>query len=585
MRQLGVLFLCVFWVTDAGPFLKKDIKSSNQRRALEQVIETLWLWQRDLYQSHYRCTAVGHVLNHSRDHFVNHHQSHRGHTHQNTFQNQSQNPLRPIIEQLCATQKVSQKSGCRVTLRAMRRQRMDPKHVRDYFHKYALFTRVFHLFVEGIWWLITRGWRSTFGKTWYLLKRTLPHSFKVVESERRQHSFIVGRTGAGKSVLLQHLSRHYLTRDKRPTLVVLDPHGDLARDLARDKALQSDDRLAYLKLGKVGGRHVQLNPFELRNTDEVALNRAQLQFAGAMEQVIGEDFTPRQRTLIRACVGVVLHRPGSTLSDLVRLLQDGQNADLVRYGREQLPNPVDRQFFTHSFAEPGYRATKAALVSRLTDILRDPVVRQFTGHPSSLDLSALLDAGKVIIVRFNPAQQGQDTIRAIGQLLNAAVLSHVLGRPASRRHPVHVHLDECQYFVSPTLADILGEGRKFGLYLTLATQRLESLDGKLQDAILGNVGTIWVGGSRHVTAEKVSKETNISADKIRHLPPLTFYQVVGHQKPKLQRLRYLGSRFAMKPGAWLKQKETQIKRFYTCAKRDQSPLPQHNFLPDFLDAS
>lgn len=265
------------------------------------------------------------------------------------------------------------------------------------------------------------------------------------------------------------------------------------------------------------------------------------------------------------------------------MLQDNQNADLLEYGRSTLPNAVDRQFFSASFADPLYRATKLALVSRLTDIIRDPVLRRFTCHGSSFDLGGLLDGGKVIVVQFDPSQQGKDTITAIGQLLTAAILSHVLGRPPSRRYPIHLFVDEAQYFVSRTISEILGESRKFGLYLTLATQRLESLDTALQDAVLGNVGTIWIGSSRHNTGEKLSRETDISASKIRSLPNLQFFQSCPGKPAKRISLRYLGKRYLMKPLDWRRVQKDQAELYYQDCKRnaDQSK-PIDTWNPKFL---
>ena len=407
----------------------------------------------------------------------------------------------------------------------MRRHKLNPKHVRDYFHKYSLFVRLFHLWMEGVWWLITQGFTWVTRDAVRFILRWWPSRFPVDENQRKLHSFIVGRTGAGKSVLLHHFVRHYLTRDPKPALVLLDPHGDLAEMVARDKRLGGSDRLVYLQFDGFRDFFVHFNPFDLPNPTEATLNRAQLQFAGAVEQIIGEDFTPRQRTMIRSCLGVVLHKPGQTLVDLLRLLQDGQNADLVHYGQTELPNEIDRQFFTHSFADAEYRTTKAALVSRLTDIIRDPVVRRFTCHPSSIQLGHLLDQGKVIVVRFNGSSQGRDTIRTIGQLINAAILSHVLGRPDARRWPIHMFVDECQYFVSHTVAEILGESRKFGLYLTLATQRTDALQSSLLDTILGNAGNLWIGDCRHVTADRLAREADLPATTLRNLPPLTFLHV------------------------------------------------------------
>ena len=370
-----------------------------------------------------------------------------------------------------------------------------------------------------------------------------------------------------------------MTKNKNPSLVLLDPHGDLARSVARDKINLKNDRLVYIQFGNAMGRFAHFNPFDLAKPTEQKLNRAQLQFSGAMEQIIGEPFTPRQRTLIRACLGIVLHRPASTLVDLVRLLQDGQNADLVQYGQEYIPNIIDRRFFLHSFAEPNYRATKLALVSRLTDIVRDPIVRRFICHTSSFDLTEALDSGKVLVFQFDPSIQGRDTIRTIGQLLNAAILSHVLGRSPKNRYPIHIFIDECQYFVSQTISEILGESRKFGLYVTLATQRVEAVDPALQGAILGNVGNIWVGASRHITAEKLSKETDINAEKLRKLPNLQFFHSVSGRSTKRLNLAFIGNRFGMKQSQWLKQLKQQSLDHYRIQTPDQPPFPPRTAKP------
>lgn len=231
-----------------------------------------------------------------------------------------------------------------VILEAMRRQKLDPKHVRDYFYHHALSVRLMTLFFDGIWWLLTAGFYQLAFCLGQLFGILLPFWFRVDERQRRLHTFVVGRTGVGKSVLLHNLIRHYLVWNIKPSIVVLDPHGDLARSVARDRVFRKNDRLVYISFNGIGGKHIHLNPFDLIRPTEHKLNRAQLQFAGAVEQIIGQSFTPVQRTLIRACLGIMLHKPGLTLVDLVRLLQDEQNVDLVRYGQNSLPNIIDRQF-------------------------------------------------------------------------------------------------------------------------------------------------------------------------------------------------------------------------------------------------
>ena len=514
---------------------------------------------------------------HHCDHFVDHHQNQRG----NQVQSHCRNLLCPHYQRVHATRNVSQNGIAPVILAAMRRQKLDPKHVRDFFFDHALSVRIMTLCFDGIWWLISKGFRKATIGIFRKIRNLLPFRVPVNEQLRQLHTFVAGKTGAGKSVLLHTFIRHYMTKNLKPSVVLLDPHGDLARSVARDKSNLKNDRLVYIRFDSVMGRFAHFNPFDLANPTEQKLNRAQLQFAGAIEQIIGEPFTPRQRTLIRACLGIMLHRPAGNLVDLVRLLQDGQNADLLHYGQENLPNIIDRRFFIASFNDPNYRATKLALVSRLTDIVRDPVVRRFICHTSTFDLADILNSGKILVVQFDPSKQGRDTIKTIGQLLNAAILSHVLGRPAKDRHPIHLHVDECQYFVSPTISEILGESRKFGLYATLATQRTEALDSQLQDAILGNVGNIWVGASRHITAEKLSRETNISSDKIRNLPNLQFFHSAASKQVTRHSIRYIGIRFGMKQGQWNDLLKRQSRRYYRVQSPELSPQPARNSKPNW----
>ncbi len=150
-------------------------------------------------------------------------------------------------------------------------------------------------------------------------------------------------------------------------------------------------------------------------------------------------------------------------------------------------------------------------------------------------------------------------------------MSHVLGRPPYKRYPIHLFIDECQYFVSPTMSEILGESRKFGLYITVATQRIERLNSDLQDAILGNVGNIWVGNSRHTTAEKLSRETDIDAEKIRKLQNLQFFQVATSEPTKRQHLRYIGNRYCMSPKLWQNILKQQSQKYYRKSSTPESP--------------
>jgi len=403
---------------------------------------------------------------------------------------------------------------------------------------------------------------------WILL--CLPF-LRISEKSRQSHTFITGGTGAGKSETIKTLIRHYLTRNTKPALVVLDPHGDLALDVARFKENADNDRLVYIRPGHFKGKHISFNPFDITQTDEMSLNRAQVQFLGALEQIIGENLTRPQRALLTPCIGVLLHKPNSTLTDLIRFMDDKRSQDLVQYGQRQLPNPQDRDFFTHQFYARNFESTKEALRYRFSEIIRDPTVREFLCNDSTFNLPECLEAGKVIVFQFNPDYHTQDAIRTTGQLINAFVTNYAMSRPKSKRRPIHLFADECQYFVSPKIEEILGETRKFGLYLTLATQRTEQVGAALLDAIFSNVGCYLIGKNKNKTAKKMAEEHALTADDIRNLKTLEFYQIETQRVPIKTKIGIVGNKFALSNADWKKLKLAQAKLYY---RRNQQSVAE-----------
>ena len=66
--------------------------------------------------------------------------------------------------------------------------------------------------------------------------------------------------------------------------------------------------------------------------------------------------------------------------------------------------------------------------------------------------------------------------------------------PERERKDFYLYIDEFQNFITPSIATILSEARKYRLSLTLAHQYIGQLvegnDTKIRDAVLGTVGTL-----------------------------------------------------------------------------------------------
>ena len=408
----------------------------------------------------------------------------------------------------------------------------------------------------------------SFSKRFFFTPRTL----LINEEARKKHTFITGGTGSGKSETIKHIIRHYLTKNTEPAIVVLDPHGDLAEDIARFEENATNDRLVYIRPTFFKGREVAINPFDFPDKDEVSLNRGQVQFLAALEQVIGQDLTLAQKAILTPCLGVMLHQDGTTFKDLVRFMDDDKNSSLVKYGRERLPNEQDRDFFRDQFHARNFESTKEALKYRFNEIIRDPIVREFLCNESTVNLPECLEAGKLIVFHFDPEKQTKEAIKTIGQLINAFLISYAIRRKKGQRRPIHLFADECQYFVSPSISEIMGETRKFGLYATLATQRTDQITAPVLDAILGNVGCYMVGRNKAKTAEKMGKELQISPDEIRSLNGLEFFQVELDRPLIKNRISVIGHKFALRGEAWRDVLFNQGKLYY----KSDRPTPEYD---------
>ncbi len=404
-----------------------------------------------------------------------------------------------------------------------------------------------------------------------------PKPLWISEAARERHTFICAGTGSGKSQSLLHIIRHYITKNTAPALVVLDPHYDLAEDVARFRELAEQDRLVLISPGRFDDCRVAFNPFDHPAKDAKSLNLAQLQFRGALEQIIGDEFSKAQRPLLTPCLGVLLHKDGTTFRDLVRFMDDRENADLVRYGLTDLPNPDDRAFFRNQFHSENFNSTKQTLRYRFNDIIRDPSVSAFLCNESTFDLAKCLRQRKVIVFQFNPDGMDSQAIRTIGQLITANLISFAMRRPKPKRFPIHLFADECQYFVSPMISKIMGETRKFGLHATLATQRTTQVEEEspgVLDAILGNVGCYIIGRNKGKTARKMADEQPITKDDIQSLPGMTFFQIETDRDPVRTRIDVIGDMHALSEAAWDKELQKQRATYY------HQSAPAENHDPD-----
>jgi len=341
------------------------------------------------------------------------------------------------------------------------------------------------------------------------LSRPLPLALPA--SAMLRHSYVTGAIGSGKTELLKLLI-HGLAGVGNCAVVVLDPHGDMAEQVARWPEFAPGGawhgRLAYVDPFLDERYSPCLNPFDLGG--RTAINADSQQFIEALSEMLGtgggSSFTVPMRNILLHTVPVLMGAPGRSPADLVRFLNQGENVDLVEDARRKLP-PDEASFFSGEFQAGQYQQTRLAITTKLRVMLQ--AGRSLFVGPSTVDLEKLIAGRKVVVFNLAKGRLGGETSAALGRFILAEILALALRRAADKRTariPAHVIVDECQNYLGPSVEQILTDARKFGVALTLCQQQAgQAMGSDLARSVLGNpqlkiTGTNEVSTYRAVSA-------------------------------------------------------------------------------------
>ena len=327
--------------------------------------------------------------------------------------------------------------------------------------------------------------------------------FKVSAQVRKFHTYVVGLTGRGKSKFLQSCIAQDILAGRG--CAVIDPHGDLAKDVLQmliDQHFFDDpdnlQRIVYVaprRRDYVIPFNVLKRPDKDTETYEIA-QRVINAFMRTWSRTLQEP--PRFQQVMRASLSALIET-GKTICDLYPLLTD----DAFREGTlDQIPDPKVQQdcraFFENEFEEWGKNrsmmiGSTTNKVSALTD---NPNTFYMLGQKENhLNIRAIMDAGKILIADLGDCDD--ETKRLFGTLIVTGFEYAALSRSKLQqkdRTPYYLYIDEFQDFAcnpgaAETFSQMLSQVRKFGLHLILANQSIAQLSSGLQTA-LGNAQTI-----------------------------------------------------------------------------------------------
>jgi len=329
--------------------------------------------------------------------------------------------------------------------------------------------------------------------------------FGIKNIDRRKHMYVIGKTGMGKTTLLENMAVQDIQSGEG--MAFIDPHGDTA-----DRLL---DFVPKERIGDV----IYLNPADtdwpigfniMENIDSERRHLVADGLMGVFKKLWQDVWSARMEYILNNTILALLEYPDSTLLGINQMLI---NKDFRKKVIEHITDPVVKAFWTQEFAKYTDRyAAEAtpAIQNKVGQFVSNPLIRNIIGQPkSSFNMRKAMDEKKIIIVNLSKGRVGEDNSRLIGAMLVTKIYLSAMSRvdmPETARPDFFLYVDEFQNFASESFANILSEARKYRLSLILTHQYVAQMDEKVRDAVFGNVGTTVTFRIGAEDAELLEKE-------------------------------------------------------------------------------
>jgi hypothetical protein len=313
--------------------------------------------------------------------------------------------------------------------------------------------------------------------------------FGIKREDRFAHVYVIGKTGTGKSTLLEGMALQDLANGNGFALI--DPHGDLAERLASRVPESRRGDLIYLNAADPA-LEWGYNPLRHVQPEYIALAASGLM--EVLKKMWPTAWGVRMEHILRNVVMALLEQPAATMHDILRIFSD---KDFRTRIARSLNNQTVRRFLEMEYEKfsPSYRVDAAAPIqNKIGAFLADPMLDRMLSSPKrELRVRQVMDKGQVLIVNLAKGRIGDDSSSLLGGLLVTTIGLAAYTRadtPTAMRRDFFVYVDEFQSFTTLALANMLSELRKYRVGFTIAHQYLQQLSPEIRHAVLGNVGTI-----------------------------------------------------------------------------------------------
>jgi len=315
--------------------------------------------------------------------------------------------------------------------------------------------------------------------------------FGIKSRDRDRHMYVIGKTGMGKSTLLENMAIQDIRNGEG--LAFIDPHGSAV-----------DALLEYIPENRIQDV-IYFAPFDMENPvafnvmEDVGYDKRHLVVSGLMatfKKIWVDAWSARMEYILSNTLLALLEYPDATLMGVNRMYTDKAYRKKVV---ENLKDPLVKDFWVKEFATYTDRYTQEAtpaIQNKIGQFTSNPLIRNIIGQPrSSFDIREAMDQKKIILINLSKGLVGDTNMKLLGSMITTRIFLAAMSRAdlsavdIAKLPNFYFYVDEFQNFANETFAEILSEARKYKLNLVIAHQYVEQMEEEVRAAVFGNVGT------------------------------------------------------------------------------------------------
>ena len=278
--------------------------------------------------------------------------------------------------------------------------------------------------------------------------------FGIKTDDRRRHVYVIGKTGSGKTKLMEEFAINDIRAGRG--IAVVDPHGEFAE---RMLSFVPEERIAdTIYFNPADMEHpIAFNPMEQVSTEFRHLIASGLM--GVFKKIWVDMWSARMEYILNNTLLALLEYPGATILGVMRMMAE---KDYRKQIVDNLKDPVIKAFWVNEFGRYSERyETEAlgAIQNKIGQFVSNPLIRNVVGQPhSSLNMRKIMDGQKIFIANLSKGRIGEDNSALLGAMLITRLQLAAMSRvdiPEPQRKDFYLYVDEFQNFATESFANIL----------------------------------------------------------------------------------------------------------------------------------